>query len=189
MKNSVCSPFGCSKNAWSRLFSPCPSIKSPPVNLLTIIRNNTILDFHLQSYFDKKFVRIVIIKEKEVDMLFKEFKEFISRGNVIDMAIGIIVGSAFTSIVTSLVNNIFNPFIGLFLGKIDLSSLAITVGKAKIKYGLFLNSVINFLLIAFIVFLLIKFINKLSNKKQEKKAQEPSLTDQYLAEIIKLLKK
>ncbi|WP_056979196.1 large-conductance mechanosensitive channel protein MscL [Fructilactobacillus fructivorans] len=121
--------------------------------------------------------------------MFKEFKEFISRGNVIDMAIGIIVGSAFTSIVTSLVNNIFNPFIGLFLGKIDLSSLAITVGKAKIKYGLFLNSVINFLLIAFIVFLLIKFINKLSNKKQEKKAQEPSLTDQYLAEIIKLLKK
>ena len=71
--------------------------------------------------------------------MLKEFKTFIARGNVIDMAVGIIVGAAFTSIVKSLVNNLINPLIGLFIGRIDLSNLVLTVGDAQFKYGSFLN--------------------------------------------------
>ena len=98
--------------------------------------------------------------------MLKEFKDFIARGNVVDMAIGIIVGAAFTAIVNSLVNNLINPLIGLFIGKIDLSNLVLTVGDAQFKYGLFLNAVINFLIIAFVVFLLVKFINHFHKKEE-----------------------
>ena len=91
--------------------------------------------------------------------MLKEFKTFIARGNVIDMAVGIIVGAAFTSIVKSLVNNLINPLIGLFIGRIDLSNLVLTVGDAQFKYGSFLNAVINFLIISFVVFLMVKAIN------------------------------
>ena len=101
--------------------------------------------------------------------MLKEFKDFIARGNVVDMAVGIIVGAAFTAIVNSLVNNLINPLIGLFIGKIDLSNLVLTVGDAQFKYGLFLNAVINFIIIAFVVFLLVKFINHF-HKKEEKPA-------------------
>ncbi|WP_306794880.1 large conductance mechanosensitive channel protein MscL, partial [Agathobacter rectalis] len=80
-------------------------------------------------------------------------KEFISRGNVMDMAVGVIIGSAFTAIVNSLVKNLINPLIGIFLGKIDLSNLVFSFGEAHFRYGAFLNSVINFLIIAFVVFL------------------------------------
>ncbi|KRL23569.1 large-conductance mechanosensitive channel protein MscL [Lentilactobacillus kisonensis] len=99
--------------------------------------------------------------------MLKEFKEFISRGNVIDLAVGVIIGGAFTAIVTSLTTNIINPFIGIFLGKIDLSKLSITIGQATFKYGAFLNSVINFLIIAFVVFILIKIINRLVKKQPQ----------------------
>ena len=75
----------------------------------------------------------------------QEFKEFISRGNVMDMAVGVIIGSAFTSIVNALVKNLINPLIGIFLGKIDLSNLVFSFGDAHFRYGAFLNSVINFL--------------------------------------------
>ena len=87
--------------------------------------------------------------------MLKEFKEFIARGNVIDMAVGIIVGAAFTSIVKSLVNNLINPLIGIFVGRIDLSNLVWTVGDAQFKYGSFLNAVINFLIISFVDFLMV----------------------------------
>ncbi|EHO45891.1 large conductance mechanosensitive channel protein [Lentilactobacillus kisonensis F0435] len=100
-------------------------------------------------------------------LMLKEFKEFISRGNVIDLAVGVIIGGAFTAIVTSLTTNIINPFIGIFLGKIDLSKLSITIGQATFKYGAFLNSVINFLIIAFVVFILIKIINRLVKKQPQ----------------------
>ena len=98
--------------------------------------------------------------------MIKEFKDFISRGNVIDMAVGIIVGAAFTSIVKSLVNNLVDPLIGIFVGKIDLSNLVLTIGDAQFKYGSFLNSVINFLIISFVVFLMVKAINRFRNKKE-----------------------
>lgn len=119
--------------------------------------------------------------------MIKEFKDFIARGNVVDMAVGIIIGSAFTAIVTSLVNNLINPLIGIFLGKIDLSNMVLTVGSAQFKYGLFLNSVINFLIIAFVVFLMVKAINKF-RKKEEKKPEAPSQEVQYLKEIAETLR-
>ncbi len=99
--------------------------------------------------------------------MLKEFKDFIARGNVIDMAVGIIVGAAFTSIVNSLVTNLINPLVGLFVGKIDLSNLVFTVGDAQFKYGAFLNAVINFLIIAFVVFMLVKGINRFRKKRHQ----------------------
>ncbi len=92
--------------------------------------------------------------------MIKEFKEFISRGNMMDLAVGVIIGAAFTAIVNSLVKDLINPLIGLFIGKIDLSNLKFTVGEATFKYGSFLNAVINFLIIALVVFFLIKLVNK-----------------------------
>lgn len=101
--------------------------------------------------------------------MLKEFKAFIARGNVIDMAVGIIVGAAFTSIVKSLVNNLINPLIGLFIGRIDLSNLVLTVGDAQFKCGSFLNAVINFLIISFVVFLMVKAINTFRKKEDNKR--------------------
>ena len=102
--------------------------------------------------------------------MFKEFKKFISRGNVLDMAVGIIMGSAFTAIVTSLVNDILTPLIGLIIGGIDFSSLSITIGSASIAYGSFIQAIINFLLVALSLFLIVKGINKFHFKKEEKPA-------------------
>ena len=122
--------------------------------------------------------------------MLKEFKEFISRGNVLDLAVGVIIGSAFTAIVTSLVENLINPLIGIFLGKIDLSNLVFSIGEAHFKFGAFLNSIINFLIIAFVVFLIVKAVNKALPKKEEEPADpEPSAEEKYLEEIVALLKK
>ena len=122
--------------------------------------------------------------------MLKEFKEFISRGNVLDLAVGVIIGSAFTAIVTSLVENLINPLIGIFLGKIDLSNLVFSIGEAHFKFGAFLNSIINFLIIAFVVFLIVKAVNKALPKKEEAPADpEPSAEEKYLEEIVALLKK
>lgn len=103
-----------------------------------------------------------------------EFKDFISKGNVVDMAIGIIIGSAFGKIVTSLVNNILLPLIGILLGGIDFKELKLIIGSAKVEYGLFIQSVIDFLIISFIIFIFVKkfsdFINnKFRNTKEEDK--------------------
>lgn len=120
--------------------------------------------------------------------MLKEFKEFISRGNVMDLAVGVIIGAAFTSIVKSLVDNLINPLIGIFLGQIDFSDLALKVGSATFKYGAFINSIINFLIIAFVVFLLVKGINKIMPKKEASTAPI-SMEAQYLQEIADILKK
>ena len=120
--------------------------------------------------------------------MLKEFKEFIARGNVMDMAVGIIVGSAFTTIVKDLVAYLINPLIGLFIGKIDLSNIVFTVGAAQFKVGAFLNAVINFLVIAFVVFLLVKGVNHFRGKKEEESAETPSAEVQYLKEIAETLK-
>lgn len=123
--------------------------------------------------------------------MIKEFKDFIARGNVIDMAVGIIVGAAFTAIVKSLVDDLINPLIGIFIGKIDLSNLVLEVGNATFKCGSFINAVINFLIIAFVVFLLVKGINKFRSAKEEETEEtpeEPSEEVQYLKEIAGLLK-
>lgn len=120
--------------------------------------------------------------------MLKEFKEFIARGNVMDMTVGIIVGSAFTTIVKDLVAYLINPLIGLFIGKIDLSNIVFTVGAAQFKVGSFLNAVINFLIIAFVVFLLVKGVNHFRSKKEEAPEEVPSAEVQYLKEIAETLK-
>ena len=119
--------------------------------------------------------------------MLKEFKEFISRGNVMDLSVGVIIGSAFTAIVTSLVKNLINPLIGIFLGKIDLSNLVFSVGDAHFKYGSFLNSVINFLIIAFVVFLLVKGMNKIMPKPAEPEAPKHASAEESLEKIVKML--
>jgi len=99
--------------------------------------------------------------------MLKEFKEFAMRGNVIDLAIGIIIGGAFQKIVNSLVNDIIMPIISLLTGNIDFSNMSIKIGEISINYGTFITNIINFLIIAFSVFLLVKYINKLHNKLDE----------------------
>lgn len=116
----------------------------------------------------------------------KEFREFISRGNVMDMAVGVIIGGAFTTIVTSLVEDIFMPFIGIISGGIDLTGLVVTVNGAVLKYGVFLQNVLNFLIVAFCMFLVVKSINKMHGKlhKKEEKAEEAPVD----SDEVKLLK-
>lgn len=121
----------------------------------------------------------------------KEFKEFISRGNVVDLAVGVIVGGAFSKIVTSLVNDILMPFIGIILGGINFRSLSINIGDANIMCGSFVQNIIDFLIIASCVFALVKLINKLSRKeKKEEVKQAPKKSDDIvlLEEIRDLLK-
>ena len=126
----------------------------------------------------------------------KEFRDFISRGNVIDLAVGVIIGGAFGKIVSSLVDNILMPLIGILLGGIDFSNLSVKIKDATINYGLFIQNVIDFLIVAFCVFLLVKFVNKLSSiadnkkKKEEKKVETIKPADIVLLEEIRdLLKK
>lgn len=129
--------------------------------------------------------------------MIKEFKEFISRGNVIDLAVGVIMGSAFGKIVTSIVNDILMPLMGVILGGIDFTSLSIEIGEENITYGNFIQNVIDFLIISFCIFILIKFINKITKKHQETKEkeeentkEEPKKSDEIilLEEIRDLLK-
>ena len=84
-----------------------------------------------------------------------EFKEFIMRGNVLDLAVGVIIGGAFQAIVSSLVDDILMPVIGIILGKVDFSALAVQIGEAKITYGNFITAIINFLIMAFVIFLIV----------------------------------
>ena len=99
----------------------------------------------------------------------KEFKTFISKGNVVDLAVGVIIGSAFGKIVSSLVNDILMPIIGIIIGGIDFSNLTIQIKDATIKYGIFIQNIIDFLIVAFCIFIFIKLINKVSKKEEEKK--------------------
>ena len=91
--------------------------------------------------------------------MLEEFKKFVMRGNVLDLAVGVIIGGAFGKIVASLVDDVIMPLIGLLIGGIDFSSLAIMVGKAEVKYGMFIQNIIDFLIIAFVIFLIIKAAN------------------------------
>lgn len=121
--------------------------------------------------------------------MLKEFKKFIARGNVLNLAVGVIVGGAFSSIVTSLVNNIFTPIIGLIVGGVDFSSLSITFRDTKIMYGAFIQSVIDFLIVAFCLFIVVKAVNKVTHKKEEKSAKPVKSEElKTLEEIRDLLK-
>ncbi len=101
----------------------------------------------------------------------KEFEKFILRGNVVDMAVGVIIGAAFQGIVNSLVNDVISPLLGL-VANTDLSYLAFTIRGVEIRYGAFVTAVINFLIMAFVIFLLVKLLNKLAELGLRKKEQE-----------------
>ena len=116
-----------------------------------------------------------------------EFKEFISRGSVMDLAVGMIMGAAFTAIVNSLVDDIVMPLIGVILKGIDFTALMVTVGDANITYGNFIQAIINFLCISLVIFLLVKALNKFRKKKEEA-PPEPSKEEKLLTEIRDLLK-
>lgn len=122
--------------------------------------------------------------------MWKEFKEFAFKGNVVDLAVAVVIGGAFGLIVKSLVNDIIMPLVGILIGGIDVSNLAIKVGTATVAYGLFLQSIINFLIIATAIFMMVKVFNTM-NKKSAKEAEvlegEDTKTEKYLQEIVKLL--
>ena len=120
----------------------------------------------------------------------EEFKAFALRGNVMDLAVGVIIGGAFGAITTSLIDDLLMPLIGIIAGGVDLGGLAVTVGGATLTYGNFIAAVVNFLLIALVVFWLVKAVNKLSRKKDEAPAAPPapSAEEKLLTEIRDLLR-
>ena len=142
---------------------------------------------------------------KEKKGIIKEFKEFISRGNVMDMAVGIIIGGAFTAIVTSLVNDVIMPVVGAIVGGINFSNLKIVItpadeaagiAEAAICYGNFIQAIVNFLIVAFVIFMIVKTLNKMHKKEEEpapaeEPAAEPEPSDEVklLTEIRDLMKK
>lgn len=115
---------------------------------------------------------------------FKEFKEFINRGNVVDLAVAFIISTTFTAIVNALVNNVIMPFISAIFGKVDVSDLYFTINNSVIPYGLFLQAVINFLMIAFILFLVVRTINKTKDVAEKEKTKH--ITHEEREEIAKL---
>jgi len=132
-------------------------------------------------------------KIKKIMGFIKEFKDFAMKGNVMDMAVGVIIGGAFGKIVSSLVDNVFMPVVGIITGGVDLSKLSVKVSDAEVKYGLFLQNVIDFIIIALCVFLMIKTMNKFSfNKKKDTSTPvappQPSNEEKLLTEIRDLLK-
>lgn len=124
-----------------------------------------------------------------------EFKEFINRGNVMDLAVAVIIGAAFGAIVTSLVDDIIMPIVGILLGGIDFTSLALSIGNASIMYGSFIQTIVNFLIIAFAIFIMVRALNRMQarfqNPQEEEKAaapSEPSTEERILGEIRDLLR-
>jgi large conductance mechanosensitive channel len=124
--------------------------------------------------------------------MLKEFKKFAIKGNVVDLAVGVIIGGAFGKIVTSLVNDIVMPFLGLLTGGVDFSERSVKIEDATIKYGAFIQSIIDFVIIAFSIFLFVRFINRLKSRhEQEKHVEEAPTVDakeELLKEIRDLLK-
>ena len=121
--------------------------------------------------------------------MLKEFKQFAMSGNVIDLAVGVVIGAAFSAIVGAVVDNIIMPIIGMITGGIDFNSLSVKVGSAELKYGTAISAAVKFLAIAFFLFMVIKAINKAKKAEPAAPPAEPSSTDKLLAEIRDALKK
>ena len=134
---------------------------------------------------NKEKIKITNNIKKEVN----EFKTFISRGNVVDMAIGVIIGGAFGKIVSSLVNDILMPLIGIVLGGLDFSSLSIKINDATIAYGNFIQTIVDFLIIAFCIFVMIKIFEKFKTKEEKKKEESVKSSEVILLEEIRDLLK
>ena len=124
-----------------------------------------------------------VVKSVEKIKLIDEFKTFISRGNVLDLAVGVIVGGAFQKLVTSLTDNIISPILGCFT-EADFTDYVLKIGNLELKYGAFLTDIINFIIMAFIVFLIVKFMNKILVKK-EKVEEKPVRVDSDEVKILK----
>lgn len=123
--------------------------------------------------------------------MWNEFKKFALKGNVMDLAVGVVIGGAFGKIVSSLVSDVIMPLLGLLLGGINFTGLSFTYGKAVVKYGAFIQTIVDFFIIAFSIFLFIKLFNKLTFKKEEEKKEEvpaPTKEEVLLTEIRDLLK-
>jgi large conductance mechanosensitive channel len=126
--------------------------------------------------------------------MLKEFKEFISRGNVVDLAIAVIIGGAFGAIINSLVNDIIMPLVGIILGGVDFTNLSIQVGEATVLYGSFIQAIVYFLIIALVLFLIVRGYSRLQAADKQEAAEEPpappepSPEEKLLAEIRDLLK-
>ncbi|KAA6448015.1 large conductance mechanosensitive channel protein MscL [Bacillus atrophaeus] len=123
--------------------------------------------------------------------MWKDFKTFAMRGNIVDLAIGVVIGGAFGKIVTSLVNDIIMPLVGLLLGGLDFSGLSFTFGDAVVKYGSFIQTIVNFLIISFSIFIMIRTLNQLRRKKEAEEEAEEEAADaqeELLKEIRDLLK-
>jgi large conductance mechanosensitive channel len=123
--------------------------------------------------------------------MFKEFRDFAIKGNMVDLAIGVIIGAAFGAIVSSLVDDVFMPIIGIIIGGIDFSGIALTVGSASINVGLFINAVVKFLIIAFVLFMVVKGINSLKREAAKEPVETtpaPSKEEVLLTEIRDLLR-
>lgn len=127
--------------------------------------------------------------------MWNEFKEFAMKGNILDLAIGVVIGGAFAKIVSSLVENVIMPIVGMLTGGIDLTeSFMFGSGEAQVKLGVFIQSILDFLIIAFSIFMALRIINRINRKKKEEIAQEPAIPEldskeQLLKEIRDLLKK
>lgn len=121
---------------------------------------------------------------------FSEFKTFIARGNVLDMAVGVIIGGAFKAIADSLTNDILMPLLGILVGRVSFADLTLTLGEAQIAYGNFIQAILNFLIMAFAVFCIVKAVNRFHRKKAEapKAPPAPSNEEKLLMEIRDLLK-
>ena len=133
-----------------------------------------------------------IDRKKEMEKakgFINEFKTFIKRGNVVDLAVGFIMGSAFGKIVTSMVEDILMPLIGIIIGGIDFQNLTFKIGNAVVKYGSFLQNIINFLIVSFCIFIFVKIINEFKEEEKVEKKGEPCSEEKLLTEIRDLLKK
>lgn len=127
---------------------------------------------------------------KKMNPVLKEFRDFINRGNVIDLAVGVIIGGAFNKIISSLVNDLIMPVVGIILGGIDFTNLEITIpnflggsSAAHLRYGNFIQNVVDFLIVAFCVFIFIRIINKFTAKKEAEAATEPT-TDEKILTVL-----
>lgn len=132
------------------------------------------------------------INEGDLARMFKEFQEFISRGTVVDLAVGVIVGAAFNSLVSAITTYLLNPLIGLFIGQIDLSDMKFQVLGATFLIGDFINALINFLIIMFVVFIIVRMMNRMrrdgSRSKFDQAEEAPDPQTEYLQQIRDLLR-
>jgi len=123
-----------------------------------------------------------------MQIMLKEFRDFINRGNVIDLAVAVIIGVAFGAIVTSLVNDIIMPLVGIILGGVDFTGLVITFGEAQILYGNFIQAIVNFFIVAFVIFMIVRTINKMKKPTETAAPAAPPEDIVLLTEIRDLLK-